>query len=124
MNDVIESARVTGSITLDGRDIYDKDLDVVMLRARIGMVFQKPNPFPKSIYDNVACGPRIHGIGAGRAELDEIVETSLERAGLWKEVNDRLPEPGTGRSGGPQPPLCIRTEERRGGKEVLRPWSS
>src|SRR5690606_18830396 len=107
MNDVIESARVTGSITLDGRDIYDKDLDVVMLRARIGMVFQKPNPFPKSIYDNVAYGPRIHGIGAGRAELDEIVETSLERAGLWKEVKDRLPEPGTGLSGGQQQRLCI-----------------
>src|SRR3546814_15656726 len=78
-----------------------------MLRARIGMVFQKPNPFPKSIYDNVACGPRIHGIGAGRAELDEIVETSLERAGLWKEVKDRLPEPGTGLSGGQQQRLCI-----------------
>jgi phosphate transport system ATP-binding protein len=107
MNDVIESARVTGSITLDGRDIYDKDLDVVMLRARIGMVFQKPNPFPKSIYDNVAYGPRIHGLGAGRAELDEIVETSLERAGLWKEVKDRLPEPGTGLSGGQQQRLCI-----------------
>src|SRR3546814_1948817 len=107
MNDVIESARVTGSITLDGRDIYDKDLDVVMLRARIGMVFQKPNPFPKSIYDNVAYGPRIHGLGAGRAELDEIVETSLERAGLWKEVKDRLPEPGPGLSGGQQQRLRI-----------------
>ena len=107
MNDVIESARVTGSITLDGKDIYDKDLDVVMLRARIGMVFQKPNPFPKSVYDNVAYGPRIHGLGSNRAELDEIVETSLERAGLWKEVKDRLNDPGTGLSGGQQQRLCI-----------------
>ena len=107
MNDVIESARVEGSISLDGKDIYDKDLDVVMLRARIGMVFQKPNPFPKSVYDNVAYGPRIHGIGAGRTELDEIVETSLERAGLWKEVKDRLNDPGTGLSGGQQQRLCI-----------------
>ena len=107
MNDVIEGCRVEGNITMDGKDIYDKGLDVVMLRARIGMVFQKPNPFPKSIYDNVAYGPRIHGIGASRAELDEIVETSLERAGLWKEVSDRLREPGTGLSGGQQQRLCI-----------------
>jgi phosphate transport system ATP-binding protein len=107
MNDVIESARVTGSITLDGEDIYDRDLDVVMLRARIGMVFQKPNPFPKSVYDNVAYGPRIHGIAGNRVELDEIVETSLERAGLWKEVKDRLNDPGTGLSGGQQQRLCI-----------------
>ncbi len=107
MNDVIESARVEGLILLDGKDIYDRDLDVVMLRARVGMVFQKPNPFPKSIYDNVAYGPRIHGLGAGRAELNEIVETSLERAGLWKEVKDRLAEPGTGLSGGQQQRLCI-----------------
>ena len=107
MNDVIESCRVEGSITLDGRDVYDKDLDVVMLRARIGMVFQKPNPFPKSVYDNVAYGPRIHGIGASRSELDEIVQTSLERAGLWGEVKDRLADAGTGLSGGQQQRLCI-----------------
>ena len=107
MNDVIESARVRGTILLDGQDIYDRDLDVVMLRARVGMVFQKPNPFPKSIYDNVAYGPRIHGIGSGKAELDEIVATSLERAGLLKEVKDRLHEPGTGLSGGQQQRLCI-----------------
>jgi phosphate transport system ATP-binding protein len=107
MNDVIESARVSGTILLDGQDIYDRDLDVVMRRARVGMVFQKPNPFPKSIYDNVAYGPRIHGLGATRAELDEIVMTSLERAGLLAEVKDRLHEPGTGLSGGQQQRLCI-----------------
>ncbi|WP_425450207.1 phosphate ABC transporter ATP-binding protein PstB [Virgifigura deserti] len=107
MNDVIESARVRGTILLDGQNIYDRDLDVVTLRARVGMVFQKPNPFPKSIYDNVAYGPRIHGIGSGKAELDEIVATSLERAGLLKEVKDRLHEPGTGLSGGQQQRLCI-----------------
>jgi phosphate transport system ATP-binding protein len=107
MNDVIESARVEGTILIDGKDIYDRDLDVVMLRARVGMVFQKPNPFPKSVYDNVAYGPRIHGLGAGRTELDEIVQTSLERAGLWKEVKDRLADPGTGLSGGQQQRLCI-----------------
>jgi phosphate transport system ATP-binding protein len=107
MNDSIESARVTGHITLDGQDIYGKDLDPVALRARVGMVFQKPNPFPKSIYDNVAYGPRIHGLAADRAELDEIVHTSLERAGLLKEVRDRLDEPGTGLSGGQQQRLCI-----------------
>jgi len=107
MNDVIEGARVEGTILIDGKDIYDRDLDVVMLRARVGMVFQKPNPFPKSVYDNVAYGPRIHGIGAGRAELDEIVQTSLERAGLWGEVKDRLNDPGTGLSGGQQQRLCI-----------------
>jgi phosphate transport system ATP-binding protein len=107
MNDTIESARVTGDITLDGEDIYAKQMDVVMLRARVGMVFQKPNPFPKSIYDNVAYGPRIHGIATNRSELDEIVQRSLERAGLWPEVKDRLEEPGTGLSGGQQQRLCI-----------------
>jgi phosphate transport system ATP-binding protein len=107
MNDSIESARVSGRITLDGQDIYSKDLDPVALRARVGIVFQKPNPFPKSIYDNVAYGPRIHGLAADRAELDEIVYTSLERAGLLKEVRDRLEEPGTSLSGGQQQRLCI-----------------
>ena len=107
MNDSIETARVTGTISLDGQDIYDKHIDPVALRARIGMVFQKPNPFPKSIYDNVAYGPRIHGLAADRAELDGIVHTSLERAGLLKEVKDRLDEPGTSLSGGQQQRLCI-----------------
>ncbi|HSR72001.1 MAG TPA: phosphate ABC transporter ATP-binding protein PstB [Kiloniellales bacterium] len=107
MNDVIEGCRVTGDIRLEGYDIYDPRLDVVQLRARVGMVFQKPNPFPKSIYDNVAYGPRIHGLARSRAELDEIVETSLTRAGLWREVRDRLNRPGTGLSGGQQQRLCI-----------------
>lgn len=107
MNDSIESARVTGNITLGGQDIYSKELDPVALRARVGMVFQKPNPFPKSIYDNVAYGPRIHGLANDRAELDEIVHSSLERAGLLNEVKDRLEEPGTGLSGGQQQRLCI-----------------
>jgi phosphate transport system ATP-binding protein len=107
MNDTIESARMTGSITLDGDDIYAKQMDVVMLRARVGMVFQKPNPFPKSVYDNVAYGPRIHGLATDRATLDQIVQNSLERAGLWAEVKDRLDEPGTGLSGGQQQRLCI-----------------
>ncbi len=107
MNDTIDIARVTGTITLDGEDIYDRSMDVVMLRARVGMVFQKPNPFPKSIYDNVAYGPRIHGLARDRAELDRIVHDSLERAGLWREVKDRLEEPGTGLSGGQQQRLCI-----------------
>jgi phosphate transport system ATP-binding protein len=107
MNDSIESARVTGRITLGGQDIYSNDLDPVALRARVGMVFQKPNPFPKSIYDNVAYGPRIHGLAADRADLDNIVHSSLERAGLLKEVKDRLDEPGTGLSGGQQQRLCI-----------------
>ena len=107
MNDSIESARVTGQIRLDGQDIYSRELDPVALRARVGMVFQKPNPFPKSIYDNVAYGPRIHGLAANRAELDDIVHTSLDRAGLLKEVRDRLEEPGTGLSGGQQQRLCI-----------------
>jgi phosphate transport system ATP-binding protein len=107
MNDSIESARVTGNITLDGQNIYGKELDPVVLRARIGMVFQKPNPFPKSIYDNVAYGPRIHGLSADRAELDDIVHTGIERAGLLKEVKDRLDDPGTSLSGGQQQRLCI-----------------
>jgi phosphate transport system ATP-binding protein len=107
MNDTIESARVTGDITLDGENIYGRHMDVVMLRARVGMVFQKPNPFPKSVYDNVAYGPRIHGLARDRGELDEIVQTSLERAGLWTEMKDRLEEPGTGLSGGQQQRLCI-----------------
>jgi len=107
MNDTIESARVTGSITMDGRDIYDRRQDVVQLRARVGMVFQKPNPFPKSIYENVAYGPRIHGLAADRVELDEIAQTSLQRAGLWDEVKDRLANPGTSLSGGQQQRLCI-----------------
>jgi len=107
MNDSIESARVTGTITLDGQDIYSGDLDPVALRARVGMVFQKPNPFPKSIYDNVAYGPRIHGLAADRAELDDIVHTSLDRAGLLKEVKDRMDEPGTGLSGGQQQRVFI-----------------
>jgi phosphate transport system ATP-binding protein len=107
MNDTIDGARVTGSITLDGQDIYDKRQDVVQLRARVGMVFQKPNPFPKSIYENVAYGPRIHGLSRDRTELDEIVQTSLTRAGLWEEVKDRLNNPGTSLSGGQQQRLCI-----------------
>jgi phosphate transport system ATP-binding protein len=107
MNDTIETARVTGNISLGGQDIYSKELDPVALRARIGMVFQKPNPFPKSIYDNVAYGPRIHGLANDRAELDDIVHRSLERAGLLQEVKDRLEEPGTGLSGGQQQRLCI-----------------
>jgi len=107
MNDTIPGARVTGSIQLDGRDIHDESVDVAQLRARIGMVFQKPNPFPKSIYDNVAYGPRIHGLARSRAHLDEIVCTSLTRAGLWDEVKDRLSRPGTCLSGGQQQRLCI-----------------
>ncbi len=107
MNDTIPSARVTGSILLDGHEILDKSIDVVPLRAQVGMVFQKPNPFPKSIYENVAYGPRIHGITNSKAELDELVESSLIKAGLWNEVKDRLGEPGTGLSGGQQQRLCI-----------------
>ncbi len=107
MNDTIPGCRVTGSIKLDGQDIYDKKLDPVLLRARVGMVFQKPNPFPKSIYENVAYGPRIHGLTNSKAELDELVETSLRKAGLWDEVKDRLDQPGTGLSGGQQQRLCI-----------------
>ena len=107
MNDTIPSARVTGSIKLDGEEILDRGIDVVPLRARAGMVFQKPNPFPKSVYENVAYGPRIHGLTNSRDELDELVETSLRRAGLWDEVKDRLDAPGTGLSGGQQQRLCI-----------------
>ncbi|MEM6988363.1 MAG: phosphate ABC transporter ATP-binding protein PstB, partial [Pseudomonadota bacterium] len=107
MNDTIESCRVSGSLTLDDQDIYDKSQDVVLLRARVGIVFQKPNPFPKSIYDNVAYGPRIHGLASSKSELDDIVERSLKRASLWDEVKDRLDKPGTGLSGGQQQRLCI-----------------
>lgn len=107
MNDTIDVCRVEGSITLDGEDIYDKRVDPVQLRARVGMVFQKPNPFPKSIYDNVAYGPKIHGLTASKAELDGIVESSLRKAALWNEVKDRLHAPGTGLSGGQQQRLCI-----------------
>jgi phosphate transport system ATP-binding protein len=107
MNDTIAGARVEGEIRLDGEDIYASSMDVVQLRARVGMVFQKPNPFPKSIYDNVAYGPRIHGIASGKAELDQIVEHSLTRAGLWAEVKDRLSDSGTALSGGQQQRLCI-----------------
>jgi phosphate transport system ATP-binding protein len=107
MNDTIPGARVTGSISLHGQDIHAPALDVVQLRARIGMVFQKPNPFPKSIYDNVAYGPRIHGLAASRSQLDDVVCSSLTRAGLWDEVKDRLSSPGTGLSGGQQQRLCI-----------------
>ena len=107
MNDTIDKCRIEGEIALDGKNIYAPDVDVVPLRARVGMVFQKPNPFPKSIYDNVAYGPRIHGLAASSVELDEIVKISLERAGLWNEVKDRLQQPGTGLSGGQQQRLCI-----------------
>ncbi len=107
MNDVIDICRVTGKINLEDGDIYDRSVDVVQLRARVGMVFQKPNPFPKSIYENVCYGPRIHGIAAGKTELDEIVHSSLVSAGLWEEVKDRLDQPGTGLSGGQQQRLCI-----------------
>ncbi len=107
MNDTINICRVTGLIQLDGQDIRDKSIDVVHLRARVGMVFQKPNPFPKSIYDNVAYGPRIHGLGDKKEEMDEIVRVSLAKAGLWEEVKDRLDAPGTGLSGGQQQRLCI-----------------
>nr|WP_267929156.1 phosphate ABC transporter ATP-binding protein PstB [Desulfolithobacter dissulfuricans] len=107
MNDTIPGCRVTGRILLDELDIYDRKVDVVPLRAQVGMVFQKPNPFPKSIYDNVAYGPKIHGLATDRTELDELVEVSLRKAGLWDEVKDRLDQPGTGLSGGQQQRLCI-----------------
>ena len=107
MNDTIDGCRVTGEILLDGENIYDRRTDVVPLRARVGMVFQKPNPFPKSIFENVAYGPRIHGLAKDKTDLDEIVQTSLERAGLWEEVKERLESPGTGLSGGQQQRLCI-----------------
>jgi phosphate transport system ATP-binding protein len=107
MNDTISICRVEGQLTLDGEDIYAKKMDPVLLRARVGMVFQKPNPFPKTIYDNVAYGPRLHGLARNNAELDEIVITSLQKAGLFNEVKDRLQSPGTGLSGGQQQRLCI-----------------
>jgi phosphate transport system ATP-binding protein len=107
MNDTIENCRVTGKIMMDGQDINDNSIDVVPLRARVGMVFQKPNPFPKSVYENIAFGPRIHGLAKDKVELDEIVVTSLKRAGLWEEVKGRLDEPGTSLSGGQQQRLCI-----------------
>ena len=107
MNDTVASARVEGEITLDGEDIYATSMDVVQLRARVGMVFQKPNPFPKSIYENIAYGPRIHGLAASKADMDVVVEKSLRRAGLWEEVKDRLHDSGTALSGGQQQRLCI-----------------
>jgi phosphate transport system ATP-binding protein len=107
MNDTISIARIEGDIRIDGEDIYDRRVDPVQLRAKVGMVFQKPNPFPKSIYENVAYGPRIHGLARSKADLDEIVEKSLRRAALWDEVKDRLDAPGTGLSGGQQQRLCI-----------------
>jgi phosphate transport system ATP-binding protein len=107
MNDSIDICRVTGEVILDGDNIYSKSMDVVELRAKVGMVFQKPNPFPKSIYDNVAYGPRIHGLVSRRTELDEVVETALRKAGLWDEAKDRLDKPATGLSGGQQQRLCI-----------------
>jgi phosphate transport system ATP-binding protein len=107
MNDTIASARVEGTITLDGQNIYDKKQDVAQLRARVGIVFQKPTPFPHSIYANVAYGPRIHGLTKNRADMDELVQTSLARAGLWEEVKDRLATPGTSLSGGQQQRLCV-----------------
>ena len=107
MNDTIDICRVEGQISIDGDDIYDKRVDPVQLRAKVGMVFQKPNPFPKSIYDNVAYGPRIHGLARNKAELDEIVEKALRRGAIWNEVKDRLHAPGTGLSGGQQQRLCI-----------------
>jgi phosphate transport system ATP-binding protein len=119
MNDTIPICRVTGKITIDGQDIYDPSLDVVQLRARVGMVFQKPNPFPKSIYENVAYGPRIHGIAASKAEMDEIVEKSLRKAALWNEVKDRLNDSGTGLSGGQQQRLCIARAVAVGPEVIL-----
>ena len=107
MNDTIDGARVDGEIRLDGQDIYDRSVDPVQLRAKVGMVFQKPNPFPKSIYDNIAYGPRIHGLARNKAELDGIVEKSLRRGAIWDEVKDRLQAPGTSLSGGQQQRLCI-----------------
>ncbi|MEO1549263.1 MAG: phosphate ABC transporter ATP-binding protein PstB [Pseudomonadota bacterium] len=107
MNDTIPICRVTGDIKIDGGDIYDKSIDPVQLRAKVGMVFQKPNPFPKSIYDNIAYGPRIHGLVASKSDLDDVVEASLRKASIWEEVKDRLDAPGTGLSGGQQQRLCI-----------------
>ena len=119
MNDTIVGCKVTGAITMDGEDIYDRRVDPVQLRARVGMVFQKPNPFPKSIYDNVAYGPKIHGLTRSRAELDEIVEKSLRKAALWNEVKDRLQSPGTGLSGGQQQRLCIARAVATGPEVLL-----
>jgi phosphate transport system ATP-binding protein len=107
MNDTVSVARVEGEIKIDGEDIYDAKVDPVQLRAKVGMVFQKPNPFPKSIYDNVSYGPKIHGLARSKADLDAIVEKSLRRAAIWDEVKDRLSAPGTGLSGGQQQRLCI-----------------
>jgi len=107
MNDVIDICKVQGEIQIDGKNIYDSNIDVVSLREKVGMVFQKPNPFPKSIYDNVCYGPKIHGIAVGKDDLDQIVENSLKKAALWNEVKDRLHEPGTSLSGGQQQRLCI-----------------
>jgi len=107
MNDTIKNCQVSGDILIDGEDIYDPKVDPVQLRAKVGMVFQKPNPFPKSIYDNVAYGPKVHGLASSKTDLDEIVEVSLRKAGLWAEVKDRLTAPGTGLSGGQQQRLCI-----------------
>ena len=107
MNDTVEGCRVEGDLLLEDSDIYDPKMDVVELRARVGMVFQKPNPFPKTIYENIAYGPKIHGLASRRPHLDELVETSLQKAGLWDEVKDRLDQPGTGLSGGQQQRLCI-----------------
>ncbi len=107
MNDTIDVCRVKGDILIDGEDIYDPKVDPVQLRAKVGMVFQKPNPFPKSIFDNVSYGPRIHGLARSKSALDEIVASSLQKAGLWNEVKDRLDESGTGLSGGQQQRLCI-----------------
>ena len=107
MNDTIDGCQVTGELLMDGEDIYDKKMDVVLLRARVGMVFQKPNPFPKSIFENVAYGPRIHGLAANKTDIEEIVVHSLKKAGLWEEVKDYLDQPGTGLSGGQQQRLCI-----------------
>jgi len=117
-----------GEIVLDGVNIYDKNVDVVPLRAQVGMVFQKPNPFPKSIYENVAYGPRIHGLARNKSEMDEIVETSLKRAGLWEEVKDRMNQPGTGLSGGQQQRLCIARTIAVNPEIILmddpaRPWT-
>ena len=107
MNDTIDICKVTGNIALDGYNIYDPALDVVQLRAQVGLVSQKPNPFPKSIYENIAYGPKLHGLASKKSDLDDIVESSLRRAGLWEEVKDRLHQPGTGLSGGQQQRLCI-----------------
>ena len=107
MNDVIDICKVSGNIEIDGQDVYDKSVDVVQLREKVGMVFQKPNPFPKSIYENISYGPTIHGIAKDKTHMDEIVETSLKKAALWEEVKDRLDQPGTGLSGGQQQRLCI-----------------